>query len=269
VNYRAGKGGQHLQGTYSHLDLDEMASWNDAVFLLGSRKAYLDVKLEALAGADDDETEGETASDSKTVHRLTLELATEALPKATENVLKLIEGGGDALGYHSTTLHRIEKGVGILGGLVANNPHFQSQNPSAPMTKKKMGMCHPDFKMATSPTAMDVSKEHLVLNHLQGVVTMLQPRIGEIDSRFLLLSHDAPHLDGVSVAIGRLADDESLQAVKTWESSLITSHGVPTNATLRIVGSGLLEEEEEASAEITPEESASSEDAKKQQTTSQ
>jgi len=221
------------------------------------------------SGADDgDETGGEAASDSQTVHRLTLELATEALPKATENVLKLIEGGGDAPGYHSTTLHRIEKGVGILGGLVANNPHFQSQNPSAPMTKKKMGMCHPDFKMATSPTAMDVSKEHLVLNHLEGVVTMLQPRIGEIDSRFLLLSHDAPHLDGVSVAIGRLADDESLQAVKTWESSLITSHGVPTNASLRIVGCGLLDDEA-ASEEITPEESTNSEDGKKQQQASQ
>lgn len=242
VNYRAGKGGRHLQGTYSHLDLDDMAEWNDAVFALGSRLAYFDVKLESLAGIDDDGDDDKTEKSEQKVHRLTLELATEALPLATENVLKLLSGdGGDDVGYHSTTLHRIEKGVGLLGGLVAENPNFQSLNPNAPTSKKMMGMCHPDFRMKHSPTAMDISSENLVINHLEGVVTMLQPRIGEIDSRFLVLSQNAPHMDGVSVAVGRLATPESLQKVQEWESTLITSHGVPTNAVLKIVGCGLLD----------------------------
>mmetsp|Transcript_21309 Transcript_21309/g.43832 ORF Transcript_21309/g.43832 Transcript_21309/m.43832 type:complete len:337 (+) Transcript_21309:127-1137(+) len=242
VNYRAGKGGRHLQGTYSHLDLDAMAEWNDAVFGLGSTLAYVDVKLESLAGMDE-ETE---ANAEQQIQRLTLELATEALPLATENFLKLLVAEDN--GYHSTTLHRIEKGVGILGGLVADNPNYQSLNPNAPTTKKKMGMCHPDLGMNTSPTAMDISKEHLVVNHLEGVVTMLQPRIGEIDSRFLVLGGNAPHLDGVSVAVGRLANPESLQAIQTWESTLITSHGVPTNAVLKIVGCGVLEEAKSSSS---------------------
>jgi len=246
-----------LQGTYSHLDVDAMNEWNDAVFELGSKLAYLDVVVEALAGGDDEEeTTNHDGTEQKqlhqkTIHRLTLELATEAMPLATENVLKLLQEGASGNdndndtvpGYHATTLHRIEKGVGILGGLVSDNPNHQKLNPNAPLTKRKKGMCHPSLRMATSPTSMDVSSEKLVLNHLEGVLTMLQPRIGEIDSRFLVLTHDAPHMDGVSVAIGRLKTAESLEAVQTWESSLITSYGVPTNVALKIVGCGLLEEE--------------------------
>ena len=243
VNYRAGKGGRHLQGKYAHLDQEEMASWNDAVFSLGSTRAYLDVVVESLADNNNDEEQDSTNSsdDSKEVHRLELELATAALPRATENVAKLFTD--TEIGYQSSTLHRIEKGVGLLGGLVADNPHAQRKNPNAPITKRRMGRCHPDFRMATSPTAMDISDEKLVLNHLEGVFTMLQPRIGEIDSRFLLLAKNAHHLDGVSVAVGRIASKEALEQLQEWESSLITSHGVPTNVVLRVVGCGLLEEE--------------------------
>ena len=250
-NYRAGKGGRHLQGTYSHLDLDEMKDWNEAVFGLGKTLAYMDVKLEAIAQGDDNSNGNDdhpTTKSSSQIQRLTLELATEALPLATENFLKLLVGGattgGDDdsldLGYHSTTLHRIEKGVGILGGLVARNPNHQSLNPKAPLTQQKMGRCHPDLAATSNPTSMDISSEKLVLHHLEGVLTMLQPRVGEIDSRFLLLSHGAPHLDGVSLAVGRLADEASLRALQEWESTLITSHGVPTNAVLKIVKCGLV-----------------------------
>ena len=271
VNYRAGKGGRHLQGTYAHLDVEAMAVWNDAVFGMGSKMAYVDVKLEAQAGADEDnehKDESNTTEKKPTqtqTHRLTLELATAALPLATENVLKLLQ---ESLGgYESTTLHRIEKGVGILGGLVADNPNHQPLNLNAPTSKKKKGMCHPDFRMATSPTAMDVSSEKLVVHHLEGVITMLQPRIGQIDSRFLLLSNNAPHLDGVSVAIGRLANPESLEAIKNWESTLITSYGVPTNVNLRIVGCGMLDDEESNSTTTSSSEAVN--DTKQEQVSMQ
>lgn len=246
VNYRAGKGGRHLQGTYSHLDLEKMERWNDAVFQMGRQLAYLDVKVEALAdevagGNDDDNNPNEQ---QQQIHRLTLELATEVLPLATDNVVKLLQSSDDneeSEGYLASTLYRVEKGVGLLGGLVATNPNHNPHHAHAPLTKRKMGRCHPDHRSKTSPTTMDISGEKLVLNHLEGVVTMLQPRIGEIDSRFLVLSHNAPHLDGVSVAVGRLvAESGSLETVRNWESSLITSHGVPTNVVLRVVGCGLL-----------------------------
>lgn len=253
VNYRAGKGGRHLQGTYSHLDSDSMAEWNDAVFKLGRKLAYLDVKIESLADdndADSDDADNDNQNDDQQkIHRLTLELATEVLPLATDNVIKLIQSGSEKdngsnnnnPGYLSSTLHRVEKGVGLLGGLVDANPNHNPNNHGAPLTKRRMGSCHPDHRSRTSPTAMDVSSEKLVLNHLPGVITMLQPRIGEIDSRFLVLSHNAPHLDGVSVAVGRLVD--GLESVQKWESTLITSHGVPTNVVLRIVRCGLLDDD--------------------------
>jgi len=250
VNYRSGKGGRHLQGTYSHLDDDERENamaWNEAVLAgLGSTRCYLDVRLESRIV---DETTERASSggddDGSKVKRLVLDLATGALPIATRNFGALLEEEAKGDGYRGTTFHRIEKGVGFLGGLVAEKP---TSNPNAPETKRRFGRCHPSARMVSSPTAMDVSKERSVLRHRAGVLTMLQPRIGEIDSRFLLLTEDAPHLDGVSVAIGRLAaaaseeegGDCSLETLRGWESSLITSMGVPTTAVLRIVDCGFL-----------------------------
>ena len=251
VNYRAGKGGRHLQGEYHHLDVDSMANWNDAAFSLGSQMGYLDVRLEAMSGIstsstttekDDDGDSDSNNEKTTTAHRLKLELATTALPRAADNFVKLLQDNdGNADGYLSSTLHRVEKGVGILGGLVTKNPNSHP-NATGTSTKTMIGKCHPDYCHPTSMTAMDISSEHLVISHLPGVITMLQPRIGEIDSRYMMLSHHAPHMDGVSVAIGRLSDD-SLEIIQKWESTLITSYGVPTNITLRVVGCGLLEEE--------------------------
>eukprot|EP00534_Pseudo-nitzschia_fraudulenta_P009726 CAMPEP_0201153036 /NCGR_PEP_ID=MMETSP0851-20130426/13574_1 /ASSEMBLY_ACC=CAM_ASM_000631 /TAXON_ID=183588 /ORGANISM="Pseudo-nitzschia fraudulenta, Strain WWA7" /LENGTH=353 /DNA_ID=CAMNT_0047430171 /DNA_START=131 /DNA_END=1192 /DNA_ORIENTATION=- len=252
VNYRAGKGGRHLQGTYSHLDVEAMEEWNDAIYSLGSTMAYLDVRVEALGGGGGGADEGNN-NNNETIHRLKLELATEAMPLATNNLLKLLESSNSnneeaAIGYESSTLHRIEKGVGILGGLIEDNPNLSqaavSNLSSLPTAKQKIGACHPDLRSATSATTMDVSSEHLVLNHLPGTITMLQPRIGAIDSRFLLLSHHAPHMDGVSIAVGRLAGEDSLERLKAWESTLITSHGIPTNVALRIVACGVLDEDD-------------------------
>eukprot|EP00536_Pseudo-nitzschia_multiseries_P001398 jgi/Psemu1/282990/fgenesh1_pg.18_\ len=239
VNYRAGKGGRHLQGTYSHLDLESMAQWNDAIFQMGRQLAYLDVKVEALADDKDGEAKAgdepsknnsDNPQQPNTVHRLTLELATEVLPLATDNVMKLLDDNNDGSDSESESL-----------GSDTPGPNHQAPHGPLPPLPPHADHCHPSHRMRTSPTAMDISSEKLVLHHLPGVVTMLQPRIGEIDSRFLVLSHNAPHLDGVSLAVGRLVD--GLEAIQTWESSLITSHGVPTNVVLRVVGCGLLPED--------------------------
>ena len=100
--------------------------------------------------------------------------------------------------------------------------------------------------MPTSATSMEQT-ENLVLSHVPGVVTMMSQRVQEIDSRFMLCTHHAPHMDGKAVAIGRL-DEESLKKVQEWESTLITQKGHPKTVALRITDCGLIENKIEESA---------------------
>lgn len=210
-----------MQGDFSHIDKDEQKAWNDAVFLLGSQFAYVDIQVEPLHKDAENEEE-------LTKHRLILELASEAFPRATSNFTKLLEADQD--GYKTSTLYRIEKEVGMLGGNVWNGT----------------GRCHEEFILPTSATSMKQS-EYMVLSHLPGTITMLCQRVEEIDSRFMLCTNYAPHLDGKAVAIGRL-DDESLKQVQRWENTLITSKGHPSNVALRIKDCGMLEEDAAQSA---------------------
>lgn len=216
INYRAGKGGRHLQGEYSHLNMDELRAWNDAVFSLGSQFVYLDVVVEPL------HKDSERKAEALEEHRLVIELASQVFPRATENFVKLLTSETD--GYKSSTLHRVEKTVGLMGGNVWKNT----------------GKCHEDMRMTTSLTSM-AQIENMVLSHIPGTITMLSQRVQEIDSRFLLCCSHAPHLDGKALAIGRL-DDESLEQVKKWESTLITQNGFPTTVQLRIAECGIVEE---------------------------
>ena len=209
-----------MQGEYSHLDVEEQKKWNDAVFLLGSQLVYFDVQIEPL------HQDGE--SEELQQHRLIMELATEVFPRATENFMRLLETEQD--GYQSTTLHRVEKKVGLIGGHVWNGT----------------GKCFEEFRLPTSATSME-QNENMVLSHVPGVVTMLSQRVKEIDSRFMLCTNHAPHLDGKAVAIGRL-DEESLKQVQHWESTVITQNGHPTNVALRIKGCGVIEETAKESA---------------------
>lgn len=216
VNYRAGKGGRHLQGEHSHLNVEELKAWNDAVFALGSQFVYMDVVVEPIHKDSD-------RSERKEKHRLILELASEVFPRATENFTKLLEA--EANGYKGSTLHRVEKKVGLMGGHVW----------------KGTGRCHDDLRMPTSVTSMEQT-EKMVLSHIPGVVTMLSQRVKEIDSRFLLCSQHAPHMDGKAVAIGRL-EEQSLLQVQKWESTLITKKGFPSTVQLRVADCGILEDD--------------------------
>jgi len=227
-----------------------MEHWNDAVFALGKQRAYFDIQIESTTPSFSSTDDNNNTNDSVPTHRLELELATTAMPRATDNFMKLLQVNkkddvedddyvdGVVEGYESSTLYRVEKGVGLLGGLVTKNPNRHPLAP--PSIKSRIGKCHPTYTHLTSMAAMDISQEKLVLSHVPGVLTMLQPRIGEIDSRFMILTHPAPHLNGVSVAIGRVVTPQSLDTIQLWQSTLITSYGVPTNQTLRIVGCGLL-----------------------------
>lgn len=55
---------------------------------------------------------------------------------------------------------------------------------------------------------------------------MLVPKVGEIDSRFILCTHMAPHMDGIHQAIGMI-QPESLVLLQQWERSVLTRNGVP------------------------------------------
>ena len=227
VNYRAGKGGRHLQGEYHHLDVEAMKAWNDAVFSLGSQRVYMDIAMEPFHRAQTTQVDVEPLGDNGSVddgiecHRLVIELATEVLPRATENFMGLLKAEGD--GFKSSTLHRVERSVGWMGGHVWCDT----------------GKCLDEFRMATSATSM-AQEEHMVLSHVPGAVTMLCQRVGEIDSRFLLCAHHAPHLDGRALVIGRM-DANSRQKVEEWENSIITKNGRPTSINLRVVDCGVLE----------------------------
>mmetsp|Transcript_23190 Transcript_23190/g.54992 ORF Transcript_23190/g.54992 Transcript_23190/m.54992 type:complete len:367 (-) Transcript_23190:68-1168(-) len=276
INYRAGKGGRHLQGDYAHLDLDMLHKWNDAVMSLGSTQAYMDIRLDDVGGAaaagagaasgasteNNNNKNGDTDSENNSdegggggvQHRLTFELASAVLPLATQNFIKLLEAE-QGIGYTGSTLHRVEKQVGLHGGLVWNPSLFpDEENNVVPIKRgrghKVVGRCHPSLAMPTSPTNMDVSSEKLVLSHLPGVISMLSPRVHEVDSRFMLCSRHAPHLDGQMVAIGRLSKD-SLELVQEWERTLITSFGTPTNVTLRVIQCGILGETKAAATSPT------------------
>jgi cyclophilin family peptidyl-prolyl cis-trans isomerase len=252
INYRAGKGGRHLQGEYSHIDIDAMMAWNDSIFSLGSTYLYIDIQLESTtstttssssSSSPDSNNKDSGTTTQLPIHRLTIQLASAVLPKASENFIKLIQAEA-GVGYKSSTLHRVEKKVGLMGGLVwkgGPDSTITTQSSKKKIAGGAIGKCHPDVRMGTSLTSMDVKEEALVVSHLPGVVTMLMPRVHEIDSRFFICSHHAPHMDGKAVAVGRCADMASLELIQLWESTLITQMGRPTNVNLRIVDCGILE----------------------------
>ncbi|KAL3941641.1 MAG: hypothetical protein SGARI_000527 [Bacillariaceae sp.] len=191
----------------------------------------MDISLEQIAGvaaAVQEEDGGDASSSTNNKHRLTFELATTAMPQATENFLLLLKNK-----FVGSTLHRVEKNVGLLGGLVVTDGEGNGNS-------KPIGQCHASLRMPTSPTNMDIASERLVLHHLPGMISMVSPKVGEIDSRFLLTSTECPHLDGGNaIPIGRLSK-ESLEIVQHFTSTLITHRGRPTNVILRITECGAL-----------------------------
>lgn len=93
-NYRAGKGGRHLQGEYFDRPTDCL-DWNAKILQLGSTRAYLDISVESR---NEEATQLEE-------HRLYMNLASAVLPESTAHFLSLAPGG---------SLHRKEANVGWL-----------------------------------------------------------------------------------------------------------------------------------------------------------
>jgi cyclophilin family peptidyl-prolyl cis-trans isomerase len=229
TNYRSGKGGRHLQGEYFDREsLPECAAWNDAVLQLGCTQVYLDVIVEPRRNATSNVRSKKYIEvppiDALTgeKHRIVIDVASTVMPTTAQNFVDLMKSDAGVHGYLGTRLYRIEKDVGIYGGDVLTN------------TGKTGRAAH-----AVALT-IDVSKtDPLPMWHIPGTVTMLVPTVGEIDSRFLLCTQHAPHLDGIARAFGRM-NDQSLAIVTKWQTSLLTVYGIPTAFDLIVADCGVL-----------------------------
>jgi cyclophilin family peptidyl-prolyl cis-trans isomerase len=150
-----------------------------------------------------------------------MDIATTVMPETTQNFLDLCRA--DTEGYTGSILYRFEKGVGICGGDVLTNTGKSGKAANG------------------NPLAMDISTDPLALWHLEGTVTMLVAKVGQVDSRFVLCTDTAPHLDGINRAFGRLTE-ESIEVLKNWQATLLTKNGAPTSVDLVVVEAGVLGE---------------------------
>ncbi len=200
--YRGGLGGRHLQGRFHKRDTKKLVAINDEVFGMNSGKekmAYLDIEI------------GGNANDLK---RVTIELASVALPQTCKNFMALCNEEG-ANGYESSKVFKIEPKMGMcLGDISERNDGRQ-------------GSCHPSVADGNGSSAT-FPHESVVLSHAQkGMVSMLSTGLDKNDSRFMITTvNDAPHLDGKYVAFGRVK--EGLDVLENLVTKTYTKKGRPT-----------------------------------------
>jgi cyclophilin family peptidyl-prolyl cis-trans isomerase len=101
-----------------------------------------------------------------------------------------------------------------------------------------VGMCGGDVGTLTF-VKQNVARDPLALWHVPGTVSMLVAHVGQVDSRFILCTDAAPHMDGIHRAFGRMSA-ESVGLIQKWQSSLLTRKGMPSSFDLIVAESGLL-----------------------------
>lgn len=202
--YRAGLGGRHLQGRWHFRDTDELNAVNDEVFAMN----------ESLNEDDNVPTEAyfDISVAGEAPRRVTIELASAALPKTVENFRLLCQEKGDEGGYESTFVHKIEKTVGLCMGDVVDKDGAS-------------GRCHPKIGTPASPFAFE--DEGFFVSHTgPGIVSMMSPGVHKNDSRFLITTTGAAQLDGRFVAFGRVK--EGMDAINDIATGVFTKRGRPT-----------------------------------------
>ena len=159
--------------------------------------------------------------DQKEVKRITIELASAALPITCDNFAKLCRDG-----YENSKVFKIEPKAGIcLGDTTEKNNGYQ-------------GSCHESVAKDTgNPHTFE--HENTVLSHAQkGIVSMLSTGLDRNDSRFIITTvDDAPHLDGKYVAFGRVK--EGMEVLEALVKNTFTKKGRPT-LDIQVVKSGVL-----------------------------
>jgi len=211
TKYREGRGGRHLQGRWFDRDIEEISKINDAVFKLGSKRAFIDFLIDEQGVSKNSETVEK--DDFNTAKRIIIELADSALPKTVQNFVELL--GDESIGYKGMNVARVEKKVGICVGAAGLR-------------------CHP----STSPTGV-FGDEGFYLQHTPGLgmLSMMSPGVHKNDSRFVITTEDAPQLDGKFVAFGRVVEDDN--GVLNDIQGIFTKKGVPQQD-IKIIYCGVL-----------------------------
>lgn len=275
-HYRQGKGGRHLQGEYHDRDsIEECMAWNQSILDLGSQRVYMDIIAEprrnvessssgsgSSRGNSSDATTSSSTSSSLTSsiknnpkkyfkippldtltgerHRIIIDIASTVIPATCENFIQLIQrknssssssssdssSSADDItqkGYSGTRLYRIEKNVGIYGGDILTNTG-------------RTGMAYNAVAMRKDVSATDP----IPMWHIPGTITMVVPTVNEIDSRFLMCTQHAPHIDGICRPFGMITP-ESLSILQKWQMNLLTlKGGIPNAFDLYIVDCGVI-----------------------------
>lgn len=224
--YRDGLGGRHLQGRFHKRNVEHLNRINDQVFSLNGGKetiAYLDFKVASSSPSTDIPIDDRTSTNQQTSKRITIQLASAALPQTCQNFVKLCNSDeSDGVTYKNSKVFKIEPKAGIcLGDL--------------PNSDGKEGRCHPSINggLNTFPD------ESMVLSHSQkGIVSMLSTGVDKNDSRFIITTvDDAPHMDGRYVAFGKVKD--GMEALEEILNNTYTKKGKPT-VDIQIVACGIL-----------------------------
>jgi cyclophilin family peptidyl-prolyl cis-trans isomerase len=265
-HYRQGKGGRHLQGEYYDRDsMEQCMAWNQSILDLGSQRVYMDIVAEprrnvnsssisspSTSSSDNTETESSTTTTSWTknpkkyftippvdtltgeTHRIVIDIASTVLPATCDNFINLIKrksysttdndnSESSQRGYSGTRLYRIEKNVGIYGGDVLTNTG-------------RTGMAYNAVALTKDVSATDP----IPMWHIPGTITMIVASVNEIDSRFLMCTQHAPHIDGICRPFGMIAP-ESLLILQKWQMNLLTlKGGIPNAFDLYVVDCGVL-----------------------------
>ena len=260
-HYRGGRGGRHLQGEYFDRDsLEHCQAWNQSILDLGSQRVFMDILAEprrnlnsggsSATGSVSSTNQRATPSFSNNpkkffpippldtltgeTYRIVIDVASMVLPATCENFINLIQPKNETTGsagerdnpiqgYRGTRLYRIEKNVGIYGGDVLTNTGRTGRAYQA------LGLTR------------DVSEtDPIPMWHIPGTITMIVPSVNEIDSRFLICTQHAPHIDGICRPFG-MVSPETLPILQKWQTSLLTLYGgVPNAFDLYVVNCGVL-----------------------------
>ena len=220
--YREGKGGRHLQGRYHYRNIPELLEINDQVFSFNrttsteNNSVYLDIAVD---------------NDRNDIHRIVIELASKALPVTCTNFRNLCNSHNTTSddvccdwGYQNTNVFKIEKNVGLCMGDVVG-------------LDGKGGMCHPSVWENTK-IPYTFAHESQAISHAEpGIVSMLSSGLDKNDSRFIITTHDAPQLDGLYVAFGRV--QQGMDFIQHLSQSIYTRKGKPS-VNIQIVSCGSL-----------------------------
>eukprot|EP00639_Heterosigma_akashiwo_P034855 CAMPEP_0194715702 /NCGR_PEP_ID=MMETSP0296-20130528/7465_1 /TAXON_ID=39354 /ORGANISM="Heterosigma akashiwo, Strain CCMP2393" /LENGTH=202 /DNA_ID=CAMNT_0039615713 /DNA_START=87 /DNA_END=692 /DNA_ORIENTATION=- len=125
--------------------------------------------------------------DGEAAGQIKFELADDILPRTCENFKMLCTNSPEtAFSYKGTAIHKIVKGTGIMGGDV--------ENLNGRGSHSAFGERH-------------FADEGFVIPHTApGLLTMATAGVHQNGSLFYVTTAPAPHLDGRSVAFGRVVE---------------------------------------------------------------